>query len=103
MRSKNVGPSMRSVSALVMLNLVLLLSLVVLNFSADSASGQLGLRNEYVLIAGDITGKPDQAAVYILELKSQRMVAIAYDSRSRKIIPLGSRVISEDVRAGGGR
>ncbi len=103
MRSKHVGPSMRSVSALVVLNLALLLFLALLSFSADPAHGQLGLRNEYVLIAGNITGKPDQAAVYILELKSQRMVAIAYDSRSRKILPLGSRVISEDVRVGGGR
>jgi hypothetical protein len=92
----------RSLGALLLINVLLLGCLVIMNGSVTRAMAQLGVQSDYVMIAGEIQSRQDQEAIYILDLSTQKMVAIGYDSRTRKLLPLGVRTITEDVRLGSG-
>jgi hypothetical protein len=88
---------------LLAINLLLLVALAVVNLSPQPAAAQFGMRGDYVMISGAATGSNDTAAIYLLDLKSQRMAALLFDSRSKKLRTIAGRVVSNDLRARGGR
>lgn len=94
--------SRRSLSMLVVLNAVLLAALSVTVFSPP-ASAQLGGGNNFTMIAGEVSGRNSQDAVYIIDLNSSRMAAIMFNSANGQIDVLDGRVVSEDAAEGGGR
>ncbi len=93
----------RSLGALVAINAILLAALVVVSLSAAPAIAQFGLRGDYVMVAGDVTGRSDQEAVYILDLKSQKMITLLFDTRTNKLEPVAGRLVSNDLRVGPSR
>lgn len=92
----------RSLGMLIGLNLVLLAAVTLSVFINQPASAQFGLPGDYVMVAGDVTGRK-QAAVYILDLKSERMAAVMFDSRNQRLEVIAGRELSNDMRAGPGR
>ena len=49
------------------------------------------------VIAGEVTGRSNQQAVYVLDLRNQRIAALLYDSRSKRLEPVAGRNISGDL------
>jgi hypothetical protein len=91
-----------SLGALVALNGILLLALLLaVTLPGPSAEAQRVRRGrgEYVMVAGKATGREDQQAVYILELKSYRMAAVMFDSRNNRFDVLAGRNISNDLES----
>lgn len=93
----------RSLGVLVALNALLLIGLAVVSLTSQPAVAQFGMRGDYAMIAGQATGRDDQAAVYILELKSQKMIALMFDSRNKKLQTIAGRVVGNDMREMHGR
>jgi hypothetical protein len=89
----------RSLGILVALNLLLLIGLAVVSLTSQPAAAQFGMRGDYAMIAGKATGRDELAAVYVLELKSQKMIALMFDSRNKKLETIAGRVVSHDMRA----
>lgn len=94
--------NLRSLGALVVLNAVLLAALAVVTFAPAPAQAQLGAAGEYLMIPGFAQGRDNQEAVYIIETKTARMVAIFVNPRN-EIELVGARDIAADVQAGPGR
>lgn len=92
--------SRRSLRVLLTVNVLLLAALAVVSFSSGPVSAQLGMRGDYVMIAGAVTGRSDQDAVYIFDLKSQKVAALLFDTRKNRLQPIAGRVVSNDLRAG---
>ena len=94
---------MEKCGVLVALNAVLLIGLAVVSLTRQPAAAQFGMRGDYAMIAGQATGRANQAAVYILELKSQKMIALMFDSRNKKLQTIAGRVVGNDMREMHGR
>ncbi len=88
----------RSLGLLCAINLALLVTLAVITFTSQPAVAQFGLRGDYAMIAGQVTGR-EPAAVYILDLKSQRMASVIFDSRNNRLEVIAGREVSNDLRA----
>lgn len=92
----------RSLSVLFTLNMVLLAVLAMITLTSEPAAAQFGLRGDYTMIAGEVTGR-EQAAVYILDLKTQRMASVLFDSRNNRLQVVAGRDVSNDLRVRHGR
>ena len=92
--------------ALIALNTVLMLALLlVLLLPGPSAEAQRRGRGrgDYAMVAGQVTGRSDQSAIYLLELNSNRMMALIYDSRGNRLQILAGRNLAEDLDGRGDR
>ncbi len=88
----------RSLAGLILINAVLLASLVVAAFSPEPAQAQLGGGGgQYLMIAGNVTGRDSQAAVYIIELRSGRIAAIMFNGSNNNLEIVAGRNVSEDA------
>jgi Na+-transporting NADH:ubiquinone oxidoreductase subunit NqrC len=96
--------SQRSLAALVLVNSVLLAALVVTTFSPQKAHAQFGAQSQFMMIAGNVSGRQDLSGLYIIDRQTTRMIGATYDSRNDNfdVISRG-RVIRQDVRQGRGR
>lgn len=92
----------RSLGALIVLNLVLLIGLAVVSVP-DSAHAQLRGNRDYLMIAGEVTGRRNQNAVYITELNSARMIALFFNASNKKVQYMAARSLTEDMGASGRR
>ena len=96
----------KSLAVLIVVNLVLLAALAISVFSPAPAQAQaLGGGSQFMMIAGSSTEGRSQAVVYIVDIRTGRMIAITFNSNNNELELLGFRNISEDVNAGigGGR
>ncbi len=94
----------KSLAGLILINAVLLASLIVTAFSPAPAKAQFGGGGQYLMIAGDVTGRDSQAAVYIIEITSGRVAAVMFNGSSNKLEVIAGRNVSEDAtRPTGGR
>lgn len=93
----------RSLGALVALNIVLLVGLVFVSLSPEPAYGQVK-RAEYIMVAGNATGRSQQAAVFVIELNTSRMVAFFFNAADNRIDIIDARDMTQDMElVGGGR
>ena len=110
----------RSLGALIVLNVALLLALVVVTFSPAPAQAQFGGRADYVMISGFSAGRENQAlypgdqqtmaAQTVLNAQNQPVSSIR-DSNQRffkdglhyVIELLAAREVAADVAGGAGR
>ena len=53
------------------------------------------------MVSGRVTGRESQAGVYIMELKSFRMAAVLFDTRSKRLHKIAGREMGEDLRGDG--
>ena len=73
----------KTLRALLTLNVVLLVALVLVGLTPQPAQGQFA-RSEYIMVAGRVVGRDQQAAVYILDLATAKIAAVMYNSSSDK-------------------
>jgi hypothetical protein len=92
-------------AGLILINAVLLASLVVTGFAPKPAQAQLGgVGGEYLMIAGEITGRSSQAAVYIIDLQSAKVAAVIFNGSNSSLEIIAGRDVSQDQsRPVGGR
>lgn len=88
----------RSLAGLILINAVLLASLVVTAFSPAPAQAQFGgMGGQYLMIAGDVTGRDAQAAVYIIDMQSGKVVSIMFNGSNNTLEFIAGRDVSEDA------
>jgi len=92
----------RSLSALLVLNVVILAALAVTLFSpAPQALAQIGgPQGNYLMVAGEVRGRNQQQIIYILDLNNQRLAGFMYDSNRDTLITLANRQVNQDIAAG---
>ncbi len=87
----------RSLAGLILINAVLLAALVVTGFAPEPAQAQFGgSGGQYLMIAGDATGRDAQAAVYIADLRSGKVVAVMFNGSNDKLELIAGRDVSQD-------
>lgn len=88
-----------SLGGFIALNVTLLVTLlVVMVLPGGPAQAQRGRgRGDYVMVSGRVTGRSNQAGIYILELKSSRMAAVLFDSRSKRLQTIAGRNLTNDL------
>ena len=88
----------RSLAGLILINAVLLAALVVTSFSPEPAQAQFGGGGgQYLMIAGDASGRSSQAAVYITDLRSGKIVAVMFNSSNNTLDFIASRDVGKDA------
>lgn len=91
----------RSIGALIAINVSLLLALVLVILPAPATAQ--GSRGDYVILAGNASGVGgDKQAVYIIETRTSRMVALTFTSGGRggEINYIGARDMAPDITGG---
>ncbi len=93
----------KTLRALTVLNVVLLIALGVVGLSPEPAQAQLS-RAEYIMISGDVLGRDSQAMVYIVDLASNRIAAVIFNSSNNRLdIIAGADLVSEESSGRRGR
>lgn len=89
----------RSLATLIAINAVLLAAVVVTVFSPTPAQGQFGPGNQYLMIAGQAPQRDNQSLVYIIELRTSRMISVLYNSGNEQLEFVATRVVGDDLQA----
>ena len=92
----------RTLSVLVLINAVLLAAVSAVLWEPQPAQAQLGIGGQYQMIAGEITGRTDQSAVWVIDRRTQRLVALLYNGANQKLDVIAGREIGADVNGGAG-
>lgn len=89
----------RSLAGLIVINAVLLASLVVAAFSPAPAQAQFAGSSggQYLMIAGNVTGRESQAGVYIIDMRTARIAAIMFNGSNNKLEIIAGRNAAEDA------
>ena len=91
----------RSLGSLIALNAALLVALVVTTLTPAPARAQIGFNQaQYMMVSGRITTRRQQAAVYIVEVNSAKMISLLYNSANNKIEWVAARDQLQDLPAG---
>lgn len=94
----------RSLAVLVLLNIVLLAALSVTVFNPQPAEAQFGAARQYTMIAGGVTGRSNQSAIYVIDLSTSRVAPLFYNGSSNKFEFFAGRSVAKDMeRIGDGR
>ena len=92
----------RSLSVLIVLNVVLLAAIALtLGQATPRAEAQLG-GGSYLMIAGN-TSQVAQQVVYVMDTRTGRVAGFTVNSANKKIEVIGKREIADDLKAGGDR
>lgn len=94
----------RSLSVLVVLNVVLLAAIALTLGPVPKAEAQLG-GGSYLMIAGN-TSQAQPQVVYVMDTRTGRVAGFTVNSANKKVQVIGTRAIADDLKrggAGGGR
>jgi len=89
----------RSLRALIVLNVVLLVMLGVFTFAPQPAEAQLGGQSNYMMIAGQSLGST-ASTVYVIDTARGSMIGVQYNIGKRRLESVGWRVMTNDFQAG---
>jgi len=90
----------RSIAALIAVNVVLLIAVLVVTTAPQPAQGQIGLTGaEYIMVSGPVTGRNQQDAVYLIELRTARMVGFFFNGSDRSLQMIDAVDMTPDFRA----
>lgn len=89
----------RSLSILIVLNVVLLAAIALTFGPVQQANAQLGGGGGYLMIAGNSAQSPQQV-VYIMDTRNGRIVAMTVNSANDKVEIVGSREVNKDLEGG---
>lgn len=89
----------RSLATLIAINAVLLVAVVVSVFSPAPAMAQFGGGNQYLMIAGQAPQRQNQSLVYVIDLRSSRIITVLYNSGNQRLELIAGRVVGDDLRA----
>ncbi len=87
----------RSLSALILINFVLLAAIVAAVVAPQPAKAQFGAGSAYLMIAGEVTGRSQQAAVYIINLRTSAVIPILFNTSNNTINTYPGRIIGQDA------
>lgn len=87
----------RSLAMLVFVNAVLLAALALTTFSPSPAAAQFGGGRSYTMISGEVTGRNNQAAVYIIDLSSSAVAPVFYNGSKKEFEFFGGTIVSDDA------
>ena len=89
----------RSLAALVVLNIVLVLALVLSSFTSEQTFAQEFGNNggSYTMIAGKISGRSKNDGVYIIRVYDGKTIAAYYDGSSRKFKTIRGVDLSQKI------
>jgi len=90
---------------LIAVNAVLGAALAAVVFSppVSAQRGASRARGDYTMVAGAVQGR-EEAAIYIVDVNNQELVAVSWDRNEETLRPLGFRSLAQDAqRQGGGR
>ena len=91
----------RSLATLIAINVILFAALVMVIFAQPrTAQAQaFGSPGKYLMIAGRSPQRENQAAVYIIDVNSARMIAVTINTALRKdqIEVIAGRKVKEDI------
>jgi hypothetical protein len=89
----------RSLGALVALNIALLVALAVVALVPQPAAAQAGfVRSQYITVAGDASGRQEQA-IYVIEINTGKIAALIYNSGNKSLDAIDGRSILDDLAA----
>ncbi len=81
--------NIKTLRALIALNVALLVGLLVTVMTPRPAMAQLS-RAEYIMVAGAVTGRTQQNAVYVVDLSSARIVAMMFNGSNNQLEIVGA-------------
>ncbi|MEM1027873.1 MAG: hypothetical protein AAF593_03705 [Planctomycetota bacterium] len=87
----------RSLAVLVVLNVVLLAALSVTVLNPTPAEAQFGANRQYTMIAGGVTGRSNQSAIYVIDLSTSRIAPLFYNGSSKKFEFFAGRSVARDM------
>lgn len=95
----------RSLAVLITLNVILLAGLTVTVFSPKPAEAQFGGGRQFTMISGEVTGRNQQAAIYVVDLTSGQVAPLFFNGSNKQFETFSGRSIADDMRQGarGGR
>lgn len=92
----------KTLTALVVLNVVLLVGLLLTGGPQRTAQAQFGGAPNFLMIAGEVSVN-DRDAIYMFEANSGQLRVIQYSSNDDAITAVAQRNIARDVQATGSR
>lgn len=87
----------RSLAALIVLNLALLGALVVTTLTPTPAEAQFRAGASYLMIAGEVVGRSQQAGIYVIDLTNGEVLPFLYNTANDRINTYPVRNVSEDA------
>jgi len=87
----------RSLAALIVLNLALLAAIVVTTLAPTPAQAQFRAGTSYLMIAGEVTGRSQQAGVYIFNLSTGEVLSLLYNTSNDRIDTYPVRNVGQDA------
>lgn len=90
----------RSLSVLIVLNVVLLAAIALTLGPVPQAQAQLG-GGSYLMIAGD-TPQAQQQVIYVMDTRTGNLVGFTINSANKKVEIIGGRKVADDIKNGVG-
>jgi hypothetical protein len=81
--------NIKTLRALIALNVALLVGLLVTVMTPQPAAAQLS-RAEYIMVSGAVTGRTQQNAVYVVDLSTARIVAMMFNGSNNQLEIVGA-------------
>ncbi len=88
----------RSLAALIVLNLALLAALVVTTLTPTPAQAQFRAGASYLMIAGEVVGRSQQAGVYVFNLSNGQVLPFLYNTSNDRIDTYPVRDVGQDMQ-----
>lgn len=88
----------KTLGALIALNVVLLAGLAAVTMTPKQAQAQGFSRANFLMISGEITAREQQAAIYVVETNSGRMISLLFNGSNNTWQVIGSREIAKDIQ-----
>ncbi len=93
----------KPLQALLALNLVLLAAVALVMLTPSPAPAQFA-GVQYIMVAGQSTGRTQQDSIYVIELNSARCISLFYNGSSDNVEIMGGTDMVRDIQgAAGGR
>ncbi len=87
----------KTLSALVALNLALLVAVLVTSFAPAPVEAQTrGRKADYVMVAGEAIGRPNDSLVYIIDTQSAKTVVVLVNSGTKDLQVIERRDMAND-------
>ena len=87
----------RSLTALVVINAVLLAALLVAVLSPQPARAQFGGGASYIMIAGEVSGRKSQAGVFIVNLSTGQVLPLMFTTANNALETFRVRNVGDDA------
>lgn len=87
----------RSLAALIVLNLTLLAALVVTTLSPTPAEAQFRAGASYLMIAGEVVGRSQQAGIYVINVATGEVLPFLYNTSNDRIDTYPVRDVAKDA------